>query len=296
MSGDFMPGITSISSNTLLLSSTLQLLSHVESLPHGATGALSFGDDGVILIEKKRVCWALASDMKRRLTDLLCQQQEPPLPRALLDELFRRCKSESKPLGEALVAGGYLSEPQLRAALLRHTCEAIVRLAQSNTTTPTHFEPHTKDGYDPRFVFSTPELLASLAGPRRNARAGEAHRRLASLLVPDISAFAFLRDVRSREPVLIAVARGCDLSVSAALEIATWARNAHDVASFVDPTTHVVAATWCERLTLVSWRRGEIGYVAVCSTRAASAVLLSQLAREADDAPVSSGDVRKESP
>jgi hypothetical protein len=278
VSNDFMPGITSLSSNALLLSSTVQLLQHVEALPNGATGALAFGDDGVILVEKKRVCWALTNDMKSRLTDLLCSQQDPPLSREVLDEVFRRCKDEGRPMGEALVSGGLLSEPQLRAALLRHTCEAIIRLAQGNTITPTRFAHHAKEGYDPRFVFTTAELLASLAGARRFQFADEARQRLASLLMPDVRSFAFLRDARGRAPVVIAVAKGCDLAVASALQLAGWAVGALDVASFVDPSARVVSATWCERLSLVSWRRGEIGYVAVCATRAASAVLLSQLA------------------
>jgi hypothetical protein len=281
---DFMPGITSLSSNELLLPSTIALLQQVEALPNGATGALSFGNDGVILVERKRVCWALATDMKKRLTDILCHQQDPPLPRQVIDDVFRRCKEDGRPLGEALVSGGYVSEPQLRAALLRHTGEAIVRLAQANTITPTRFAHHEKEGYDPRFVFTTAELLASLAGRRRQELAEEAHQQLAPLLVPDISACAFLRDVRSRDPVLIAVAKGCDLTVKSAMEVASWAVSAFDIAGFCDPNARLVSATWCDRLSLMSWRHGEIGYVAVCATRAASALLLSQLAQRAQHA------------
>jgi hypothetical protein len=281
MKTDFMPGITSVSSNALLLSSTVRLLQHVEALPSGATGALTFGEDGVILVEKKRVCWAVAGDMKQRLTDILCDQQEPPIERAQLEQIFIRCKQDGTPLGETLVACGLVTEPELRAALLRHTCEAVIRLAQSRAVTPTNFARHLKESYDPRFVFTTAELLASLAGKRRNQLASEASRRLASSTLPDTSGFAFTRDLRAGRPVIVAVAKGCELAVSAALDIATWATGAFDLAGFVDRDVQIVAGTWCERITLVAWREAELSYAAVCTTRAASALLLSQLAERA---------------
>lgn len=293
MNHDFAPGVTSVASNALLLSSTVQLLQHVEALPSGATGALSFGEQGVILIENKRICWAVASDMKQRLTDILCQQTTPPLPRSAVEELVRRCKQDGKPVGEALVESGFVSEVELRAALERHTCEAIVRLAQSNVT-PTRFLRHTRHGYDPRFVFSTAELLASLSGTRRTQLGIHARAHLASVLVPDAGGFAYLLDPRSRRPVIIAVDRGCDLAVSAALEIASWASGVFDLASFVDDETHIVTATWCARIQLLAWRQGDVCYAAVCSSRAASALLLSQvgrrLAREPSPKAAQGGD------
>lgn len=278
MKSDFMPGITSVSSNALLLSSTVQLLQHVEALPHGATGALAFGEDGVILVENKRVCWAVANDMKQRLTDILCQQQEPPLPRGELEELVRRCKQQGTPVGEALVASGIVSESALRSALERHTCEAIVRLAQGNLSAPPRFARHTKHGYDPRFVFTTAELLASLSGKRRNQLAEQARAHLSCTLVPDASGFAFLREVRSQQPVIIAVGKCCELAASATLDIASWAMSTFDVAGFVDPGTYLVSATWCSRVTLLAWRDADISYAAICTSRAASAMLLSTLA------------------
>jgi hypothetical protein len=291
MKTDFMPGITSVASNALLLSSTVELLQQVEALPSGATGALSFGEDGLILIENKRVCWAVARDMEQRLTDILCEQKEPNLPRATMEELFRRCKQEGKLLGEALVSSGVVSESDLRAALERHTCEAIIRLAQRQVVKPSRFARHAKHGYDPRFVFTTAELLASLAGRRRTQLAADARAHLTEVLVPDASGFAFLRDARSSKPMIIAVGRGCELDVGAALEIAGWATSLFDVASFVDASTYIASGTFCSRMALVAWRAREIGYVAVCTTRPASALLFNQLtrrfAREQDAAPSS---------
>ncbi|HEX6241056.1 MAG TPA: hypothetical protein VFZ61_09185, partial [Polyangiales bacterium] len=279
MSSDFLPGITSVASNALLLSSTLELLQQIEALPSGATGAMTFGDEGLILIENKRICWAVATDMRQRLIDLLCQQRDPPVPRAALEELFRRCKQENKPISQALVASGFINETDLRNALERHNCEAIMRLAQSHTTTPTRFTRHAKQGYDPRFVFTTAEVLAALAGKRRTQLATLARQRLSEQLVPDARGFAFLRDPRTAQAMVIAVDHECDLGVLAALEVAAWSTRAFDVAFFVDPNTQIVAGTWCERNSLLAWREGDIYYAALCPSRAASALLLSQLAR-----------------
>jgi hypothetical protein len=79
--------------------------------------------------------------------------------------------------------------------------------------------------------------------------------------------------------VIIAVGRGCELDVATALEIAGWATSLFDVASFVDPGTYIASGTFGSRMALVAWREREIGYVAVCSTRPASALLFNQLTR-----------------
>jgi hypothetical protein len=284
MKTDFLPGITSVASNALLLSSTVQLLQQVEALPSGATGALAFGEDGLILVENRRVCWAVARDMEQRLTDILCEQREPKLARGTMEELFRRCKQEGKLLGEALVSSGVVSEGELRTALERHTCEAIIRLAQSHVVKPTRFSRHSRHGYDPRFVFTTTELLASLAGRRRTELATRARNHLSELSVPDASGFAFLRDARSSKPMIIAVGKDCELAVGVALEIAGWATSLFDVTSFVDPGTYVASGTFCSRMGLLAWREGEIGYVAVCTTRPASALLFNRLTRRMADA------------
>lgn len=281
MSSDFLPGITSVASNALILAETLQLLQQIEALPSGATGALTFGDDGMILIENKRICWAVATDMRQRLIDLLCEQKDPPVPRAELEELFKRCRLDGTPISQALVASGVINETDLRNALERHNCEAIMRLARGRSTTPTRFARHAKQGYDPRFVFTTAEVLASLAGKRRTLLAAEARQRLSQQLVPDTRGFAFLRDPRTTQAMIIAVDRQCELGVQAALAVAEWVTRTFDVSSFVDAGTSILCGLWCERNTLVAWREGEIYYAAICTSRAASALLVSQLTRRA---------------
>jgi hypothetical protein len=48
----------------------------------------------------------------------------------------------------------------------------------------------------------------------------------------------------------------------------------------------VVSGMWCDRNTLVAWREGEIYYAAICTCRAASALLMSQLTRRAQSSNV----------
>jgi hypothetical protein len=253
-----------------------ELVAHVEALPAGATGALAFGEEGVILVEHRRICWAIAHAMPERLSDFLCREREPPLQRAQVEAVFRRCKREGTPLGEALVASRLLSEVELRAALEHHTCEAILRLALGQVRAPTSFTRHSGRGYNPSFVFAAPELLASLSSRGCRPLSSHAATQLARTLVPESSGVAFLRD-RSGEPSMISVGRGMELSLSDTLQVVSWAAGALDIASFVDPSTMVVSGTWCSRLGLVAWRERELHFVALCTSRPASTRLLTGL-------------------
>lgn len=257
-----------------------ELLQHVESLPTTATGVLSFGDDGVILLQNRRICWAVAANMQKRLTDLLCQQKNPPLERAAMEALFRQCKEGGKPIGEALVSSGLLSEAQLRSALAFHSGEAIARIARARRR-PTGFLPHTKTGYDARFVFQSVELLASLAASREPEMTRKAAEMLKQTLVPGATGFAFTRDQELGLPVVLAVDPACDLRVREVLEIGSWSGRLFDVTTYFDPGTTVASATWCSRTSVVTWRDGCVSYAAVCAGRPASTLLVSQLARRA---------------
>jgi hypothetical protein len=266
-----------------VLQAAVDLLGHVEAVPGNGTGALSFGDDGVILLQNRRICWAVAADMQTRLTDLLCEQKDPPLPRHAMEALFRRCKESGTPIGEALVSGGFLSQVELRAALGRHSGEAIGRIARARTR-PTGFTPHTKSGYDPRFVFGAAEALALLSAGRDGSAALLAGEHLHDTLVPGASGFAFVRDRESGTPVLLAVDPACELRVSETLEIGTWSSRIFDVTTFFDPATSVASATWCGRTSVVTWRVEQVSYVAVCVNRPASTLLVNQLAKRTRDA------------
>src|ERR1700753_1700020 len=107
---------------------TLCLLGMIDELPAGATGALRFGEHGIVLVESRKICWAAANNMRVRLTDILCNTATPPVPRDQVEEIARACTKTRRPLGESLVESGLVSETGLKAALRRHTVEAVAHL------------------------------------------------------------------------------------------------------------------------------------------------------------------------
>ena len=173
--------LSSIPANPGIVAGVLRLLGLVDDLPSGATGALHFGEQGLILLQSGKICWAVARSMRLRLTDILRGQSTPPLPREAVEALYRSCRESGKPIGEALVASGLVSEQGLRAALFKHNGEAIVALAKSGAL-PDSFVAHSKTGYDPKFSFSSCEVLAMLGFADDLARAAAAQHELAHLL------------------------------------------------------------------------------------------------------------------
>ncbi len=277
MASEAKSGFPSIPDDSDVIDTATSLLDHIEDLPAGTTGALAFGDEGLVLIENKRICWAIATHMRRRLTDILCQQRSPPLPREMMEDVFRRCKKQSVPFGELLVSSGLVTEVGLRAALERHNGEAVARISCFHVK-PTHYTSHSKSGYDPRFVFTPTELMASIAMRKDDQRKVVARTHLGEVMVPDATGFAFVREPWSPRPLLVAVQRDSPVRLSEVHAIAKWATSLFDVTTVFDPQTAIASATWCGSTALVSWREGEISYAAVCSTRPASTLLMKKLA------------------
>jgi hypothetical protein len=271
-------GFPSIPDDSDVLETSATLLEHIEDLPSGTTGALAFGDDGLVLIENRRICWAIATHMRRRLTDILCQQRSPPLPREMMEDVFRRCKKQSVPFGEMLVSSGLVTEAGLRAALERHNGEAVARISCAYVK-PTHYTVHSKSGYDPRFVFTPTELMASIAMRKDDQRKVVARAHLGEMLVPDATGFAFVREAWSPRPLLVAVQRDSPVRLNEVQSIAKWAISLFDVTTVFDPCTAIASATWCSSTSLVAWREGEIAYAAACSTRPASTLLMKKIAQ-----------------
>jgi hypothetical protein len=258
-----------------LIDGAARILTQVDDLDENATGALRFDGTGIVFVEARSVCWAIAVGMERRLTDLLCQQRSPPIESSALEELVKGCRAKGTPVGEALVASGQVSEAGLRSALARQTAEAIVRIAQSGARCH-GFEEHTRSGYDARFVFPTSEILARIGANRQRALAAAARQRLADVLVPDTSGVAFVHDDCERIPVLVAAMGAAPQRVDDLLDVCRWVVRLFDAAAPFDPATHIAAASW-RGSGLVVWRSQQITFAALCTTRASSTVLLSRL-------------------
>lgn len=268
--------LSSIPANPGLMASVLRLLSFIDDLQPGTTGALHFGDEGMILLQDRRVCWAVSRGMRVRLTDILRGQSTPPLSREAVEALYRRCKESSRPLGEALVASGMATEAGLRAALYKHNGEAIVALAKSGAT-PDSFVTHSKAGYDLKFSFSSSELLAMLGVGDDPARAAAAQLELSSMLVEESTGAAFARSSAASGALLVAVDKACDVAAADLVELCNWVSSLFDVAHTADPAIFAARMAWGSRAALVTWRDKDVSYVGFCYSRAAAARLLSRL-------------------
>jgi hypothetical protein len=279
MMSDSSRVLPSIPAGPGLMPAVLRLLDFIDELPSGATGALRFGDFGLILLQARKICWAVAQPMRLRLTDLLRNQSTPPLPREAVEEVYRKCKDSGHPLGEALVASGLVSEAGLRSALFKHNGEAIAHLARAYAT-PDSFTGHTGTGYDPAFSFSSCEVLAMLGALDDPGRAIAAQFELANTLVSECSGAAFARSNAVGGPLVIAVDRSCDVPVNDLIEICTWVTGLFDVARTFDPRACAARANW-GGTALVTWQVKEVGYVGLCASRPAAARLFSQLCQRA---------------
>jgi hypothetical protein len=272
--------LSSIPASPGLVTSVQRLLGYIDDLPAGATGALHFGDHGVILLESRKICWAVARSMRIRLTDILRNQTTPPVPREHVEQIYRRCKETGTPIGEALVASGLATEAGLRAALFKHNGEAIVALARSGFP-PDDFVAHSKTGYDPKFSFSPCEVLAMLGSFDDLARATAAQQELAAMLVPESSGAAFVRSPAVSGALVIAVGGGCDFATLDLLGVCNWVSGLFDVARTFDREIYAARANFGDSAGLVTWRIKDVGYVGLCSSRAAAARLVSRLSERA---------------
>jgi hypothetical protein len=252
----------------------VNLLTWIEELPADAVGALTFDQAGVILVERRRVCWAVSDAMTLHLTDVLCRLATPPIERRSIEAIYRHCKERSVSVSTALLASGLVSEAGLRLAFREHNREAILRLSET-TSMPTRFRKLAEKSYDNRFLFSTAELLVSLGARMDERRAARAEAELVRSLVPASAGLAFA--MHGGAPVVIALGNRCELPVAQLLEVSRWATEFLGAGAEVDPNAAICSATWSSSTAVVAWRRDEVGYVAFCATRVASAILLDKL-------------------
>lgn len=138
-----------------------ELCEEVDAMPEDAAGELVLADEtgrprGIVFVEHRRVCWAAARGLARRLSDLLASRAN--LGPSTLEACYRTCERERVPLGEYLVDHGILEAAALRAALLQHTTESL-RAVTSDRAFAT-LRPRVR-GYEARFTFATAEVLAA---------------------------------------------------------------------------------------------------------------------------------------
>jgi hypothetical protein len=271
-------------------STLLDVLAFIEGLPPGISGLVSFGADGAggILVEDRRVCWAVARGLKRRLTDLLAERSE--LSSVDLDELYTQSRIAGVPIGQVMVERGLLAPRVLDIALRRHTAESLVALCRSDE--PVRWAPRGGGGYHARFTYRPVDLVFDVVGLEHRAVQLDAQATLAGFAGPGRRGVAFLADddVRPMIPIAELAAEplegsatdaGADpdggLSLGDMFGLADRARAvwfaSRELAAFPDFTITTAASG----ASTAIWWRGSIVYAVVCSDRRSLAAVTATL-------------------
>jgi hypothetical protein len=254
----------------------LDVLEQVEALPEGSTGGLVFGAHGTVLVEEGRVCWATATGMRTRLTDLICGQSKEPVERSLVEAVYRRCQQTRTPLGEALVASRLVTPEGLHGALLQHTSEALMQIGASRSSAA--WVPHRAARYDARYTFSPAELLVRSGAMAHPELATAAGAQLAHALAIEGAGVAFGRPPGWAVPMPVAEVRTAQLSLSELRALGRWAVDTLDICSAVAPGA-LVGATREDGQAIVAWPSGPSVLVALCDGPSALAGVIVRRAR-----------------
>ena len=262
---------------------TVRLLRGIERLPEGATGAFIFGDKkeptGSVLVENGRICWAAASGMKLRLTDILVAQARPPLSKDVIEDVYERCRRDGIPLGAGLVAQGVVTPRGLRQALLVHSGDAIALLSEAlsreGKVSPAWIA-NRASRYDAQFTFTSAEILVAVGSRTSKEQAGNAQDVLEHALQDGGAGVAFLTEQRHELP--ICEVRGEEVGVEGLVDLSRWARAALERCSQFS-SCDVVAMTSASRAGSLTWSSEGVVYAALCEDRSNLSYLMSQRAR-----------------
>jgi len=263
------------------------LLQQLSELPADATGSLLFGPDGqsgAVLVEGGRICWAISPRMRRRLTDLLCHQRNPPLDRASVEDVIRTCRHDHKPFGEALVKAGIATEVGLRRALRQHNAESIALLANHGIGLDgARWLPHKNHRYDARFTFSAMELLTTLGALNDVEMAARARDWLKYAVAGNGIGIAFSRSSDGRSLVPVGEIAGERLPLEELEELSEWTRTTLQVCSCLSDNP-VIASTWNGGLSSIVWQHGELSFAMLFSASGDWARSLGRVQRLLEDA------------
>lgn len=205
----------------------VRLLKGIDRLPDGATGALVFtskdSPQGTVLVEDNRVCWAAASNMEHRLTDILRHESDPPLPSETFEKIYEECYRDHIPLGETLVERGMVTPEGLWHGLLMHTAEAICVLASGSSLSPV-WATNRQKRYDAQYTFSTSEVLSCAGSFGFEDEATEAQQTLQEITPREAVGLAYLADTSHELPLAHVAAE--DWDCEELVELGKWARDA----------------------------------------------------------------------
>ena len=251
-------------------------LSRVEAVGPDDSGLLAFGDEpgaGGILVERGRVCWAVAPGMQGRFKDLLATSTAA---RALdLDAVVERCRLDGRRLAQALLDAGFTTG-ELEAALRRHSAESLFELCRAGELAP-RWTSRGAHGYSPQFTFRPLDVLldvAELAVPELH-RAGALE--LAQIAGPDRRAGAYCFD--PRRGFAVPVAAVGETSVHELWRLGAWAAGVPLATRELGVTPALVLAATAAGEQVAVWWRAPLVYAVICGDRAGAAAIVAYHAR-----------------
>jgi hypothetical protein len=225
---------------------------------------------GAILADSGRVCWARSAGQRARMSDLLLADPAQRLTREVLEQAVRACREQHRPLGEYLLTLGLVGTDTLRSALLRHTCEALLELANQDT----HWEwlEHRGPGYNAALTFSPADVLSGVHALRVPGQSADLNASLRARVLRGQRAFV----VAMGEPERTLVAHiGCDdLGLDALFDLATRACELSQLGSVISARGAV--AVFGE-LAYAAWQEDNFLHVLIDADEMAFSRLVSQL-------------------
>jgi hypothetical protein len=237
------------------------------------SGALLFGATdrplGIILLERGRICWAVAPGRSRLLPHLLAEGLDVEA-RARLDRLAAECRRAGVPLGPRLVEDGVVTQERLRAGLLRHTVESLLAIAEVESGPPS-WVAHRAGGYHPATTFAPAEVFARAASAAAGVDHAQAQASLEAIAAGDGAAAAFL------DATPVAALADDDFALAEVEALRDWAGAVF--AAMQTRAAGFVAAQVANGVGCAAWRSGPLLCVARCLSAVALARLIARLSR-----------------
>lgn len=222
------------------LGTVAELCAFVDELSPTDAGELVIGGVrslGSVYVDSRRICWAAAKGLARRLTQLIAEGAT--VSPGDLEDVYRRCKASGAPLGESLVSLGVTSAEQLRAALAQHTVESLAQLTGAANLGVWH--PRAPGAYSARFTFGTGEVLARIGGLQSGAFAARVEEELRACFWAGEWGAAFVRLPGRSRPEPVAWVGEAQLSAAGLMDRSTWATSALDLVAAFDARQPLVA-------------------------------------------------------